>query len=272
MSDTTGTPLMENEHVKELFSVMQSNEVDTGNFSAMINYVAAMERHLESAVSELTVMRRELADMREIQNHPVKTALQNAVKVLESKITSMREHLNEVKAAIVEGAKNAVAAFKEKGAAALHGVMSFFHIKQGLQDWKKDVDIAIRADDKAISRIEAFSQQYHEVGKAVRNMGRALRGKEAVTEAKPLGKVAVVIQAPYKAQRSILIKLRKSLTAAIDSLEQGDLKAAERKAARTAEREKPSLLERLDKNKERAAREQADRPVPGRAKSQEVTV
>ena len=101
MNDTTGTPLMENEHLKQLFSIMRENGVDSANLHAMVNYVAAMEKHLSSAVSELVNMRRELADMREIQNHPVKTTLQSAVKALEAKVRAMRVNLNEVKAAII---------------------------------------------------------------------------------------------------------------------------------------------------------------------------
>ena len=38
-----------------------------------------------------------------------------------------------------------------------------------------------------------MAAQYHEAGKHLKNAGRVLAGKEAVTEAKPTGKVAKTI-------------------------------------------------------------------------------
>jgi len=261
---------MENEQLKQLLSVMQENKLNSDNLNAMVNYIASMENHLESAVSELASMRRELTDMREIQKHPIKTNLQNAVKVLETKVTEAWERLNEVKSEIVDGVKNALNAFNEKGAAALNNIMSFFHVKDGLKAIGESLDAGIKTDSKAIASIESFSKHYHEAGKAIKNMGRTISGKELVVAAKPTGNFAKTLQAPYRAERDALTGAKKAVTAAVNKLEQLEKAESDRKAAKVAE--KPSLINRLDKNKERVAREQQNKPVPSRVKAQELSV
>ena len=263
MSDTSASSLIGNEHILELLSIMRKHNKDTSGLFAMINQVAKMEQHLQTAVGQLAEMKHELHEMREIQDHPIKAKLQKAVAALEQRINSMCASLEKLKTAIVDGAKNAVAAFKETGASALNNVMRFFHIKQGLQDWKENVDATIRADTKTINGIETFSQQFHETGKGVRNMGRALRGKAAVTEAKPVGALAKTLQMPFKAQRATHVKLKKTLTAAIQGLERMEQAAAQRRAARAPE--KPSLLDRLEQNKVLAAQQVRTAPVRDRA-------
>lgn len=264
------TPLTENEQLKKLFAVMRDNKVNSDNLNAMVNYVASMERHLESAVNELVSMRRELADMREIQNHPIKTALQNAVKALESKINDARERLGEIKSGIIEGVKNALKAFNEKGPAALNNVMSFFHIKDGLKSMGELLDAGIKTDNRAIASIDSFSKHYHEAGKAFKNMGHVLIGKEQVVSAKPAGNLAKTLQAPYRAERAALTGAKRAVTAAITKLERLETTQAKVKADRATG--KPSLLNRLEKNKIRAADKQQIRPVPKREKVQEQTV
>jgi hypothetical protein len=199
-------------------------------------------------------LRRDLADMRVAQNPPLTPSLQNAVKTWEAKINDMRERINEIKSAVIDGCKKAVSAFHEKGEAALNNIASFFHIKDSLIEIQKGIDACVCADDQAVAKIEAFSGQYHEAGKAVKNMGRALQGKEAVTDAKPTGKLAKAIEAPYKAERSVLMGLWKATAAAA-----GKLENLERSAAK-----KPSLAARLEANKERVEREKRERPVPER--------
>lgn len=265
MDENSGAPLMENPHVQEFMAIMRENGADAANVAAMINYVGAIERYMESANSQLAAMRKELAGMREIQKHPIKTALQNSIKSLQTKLNTAMERLGEVKAAIVEGCKNAVAAFKEKGKAALNGIMKFFHIKGGLESLKESFTASIRTDNNAIAKIEAFSQQYHETGKGIGNMGRALRGKEAVQDAKPVGKLAHALEAPYKANRVLNMKMRNTVVRAIGSLEQLDTDVTARKAERAADKDdNRSVLARLDENKERVALESLERPVPGR--------
>lgn len=133
MTEQNTVSLLENEHVKELLAILEaSNTPDRKDFLAVLNQVGAMERQLDAAVRELAAMRRELNEARELA-HPVKTALQNAVKTLEKNVAVLRGRLDAVKQNVIEGCKNAVDAFKEKGISALHNVARFF---KSVRCWK----------------------------------------------------------------------------------------------------------------------------------------
>jgi len=272
--ETASPPLLSNEHVQELISVMKENSVDTGELLAVLRYVGMVERQLDTAVNELTAMRREIADMREIQNHPVKTAMQNAADALEGKIAVMRERLEAVKAGIIDGAKNAVAAFKEKGITALHNVASFLNVKGGLQSLRDSLNAGIKEDERAIAAIEAASAKYHEAGRRVKNMGRALTNQEAVREAKPTGKLAKTLEAPFVREKDCLTSAVKDVNAAIRGMERLEAAAARIRETRTAARAggKPSILKGLDEFKEQIAAAKKDAPVTGRPAREESSL
>ena len=154
--------LLENEHVKVLLALLKENRVSNQDFMNVIGYVGAMERQLDTAVNELSSMRRELSDLRDQQSHPVRIALQKAIRALEGKIAETRARLEAVKANIIEGCKDVVAAFREKGAAALHGLASILHIRQGLQAICDGMDKNIQFDEQSMKKIAYISAEYHE--------------------------------------------------------------------------------------------------------------
>lgn len=272
--DTASPPLTSNEYVQELLTVMQENSVDTGELLAVLRYVDMVERQLDTAVNELTAMRQEMADMREIQNHPVKTAMQNAADALEGKITVMRERLEAVKADIIDGAKNAVAAFKEKGITALHSVASFFNVKDSLQSLRSSLNAGIKEDERAIAAIEAASAKYHEAGRRVKNMGRALTDKEAIRDAKPTGKLGKTLEAPFVLEKDCLASAVKDVDAAIRGMERLEAAAARIRETKNAARtgEKPSILKDLDAFKKQIAEAKKDVPVTGRPAREESSL
>jgi hypothetical protein len=270
MNAASSAPLMENQYVKELFSILQDNGRDTSGLSALLGHVGEMENFVKRAEDRIAEMKSQLADMKEVQNHPVKTALQNAIKTLENKVAVVKEQLSELKNNIAEGCKNAIAAFKEKGITALDNIASFFHIKGGLQDWQKNIDGAIKADDKAVAKIEAFASEYHSAGRAIKNMARVAVGKQPIDAKKEAGKLAKTLAAPYKAQKAALTGLRKSIDKAIAKLERLETTAA-KQAERTVEK-RPSMLAKLNDNKERVEREKRELPTPERTRTQAVEV
>ncbi|MBA9086046.1 hypothetical protein FHR92_002519 [Fontibacillus solani] len=122
---TTAEPILENEHVKELLAILRdNNSPSTKDFLAVLNQVGAMEKQLDAAVKELSAMRQELKTA-QAQNHPVKTALQKAVIVMQGQVLDLRERLTELKQTVIDGCKNAVAVFKENGISALDNVARF---------------------------------------------------------------------------------------------------------------------------------------------------
>jgi len=237
-------PLRENEHVRELLVILKENQAEAKELRELLGYVGAMERQLDAAVNELQSMRRELNDMREARDHPVATSLRNAVREMEVKVGAARERLEALKDSIVQGCREAVAAFKEKGISALNNLAGFFKLKSGLEALRDNLSAGMESAEKSIAKIESVSKEYHEIGKHVKNLGRAMAGKETVQDAKPVGKLAKALEAPFKSDLASLTSAKKLAEAAIGKLE---------KLERAAE--KPSVLENIHAFQ----REQADR-------------
>lgn len=210
-----------------------------------------MEKQLDAAVNELAAMRRELQTAQE-QNHPVKTAMQKTVIAMQGQVLDLRDKLAKLKQNIIDGCRNAVTAFKEKGITALDNVARFFKVKPLLENMRDTLDQNIRQDDKAIAKIEAISAEYHEAGRHLKNIGRAMIGKEAVQEAKPPGKLAKAMTAPFRAERSHFAAMKKRTEAAIGTM------------ARLEDRAKPSIKKDLQSFGEQAARDKKDAPTPER--------
>mgnify|MGYP002571122825 FL=1 len=174
--------LVENEYVKELLAVLKENPSPSGkDFAEMIAHVGELENRLAEAVEELKTMRQEL---QQVQNRSLKAVLQKSCKSLENNISNMRQKLAELKDHIIEGCQKALSAFKERGTSALDGLSRFFHVKPMLEGIRKAIDNSIRIDDNAVSKIQTLSAEYHQAGRHLKNMGRALVGKEPVAEVK----------------------------------------------------------------------------------------
>lgn len=254
-SKTATAPIQENEHVKELLAILRKNNVpSTQDFLAVLNQVGAMEKQLDAAVKELAVMRQELKTAQE-QNHPVKTALQKAVIAMQGQVLDLRDKLSELKKTVIEGCKNAVAEFKEQGVAALDNIARFFKVRPILEALRDNLAKNIRYDDKAIARIEAISTEYHQAGRHLKNMGRAMLGREAAQEVKQPGKLAAVISAPFRVERSHFAAMKKSVEAVIGNL------------SRLEERAKPSIQKAIQTHKEQIAQAEKESPAIERSRS-----
>ena len=248
---TTAEPILDNEYVKELLAILQKNNApSTKDFLAVLHQVGAMEKQLDAAVKELSTMRQELKEAQE-QNHPVKTALQKAVIVMQGQVLHLREQLAELKQNVVEGCKNAVADFKEKGISALDNVARFFKVRPILESMRNTLTKDIQSDDRAIAKIEAISTEYHQAGRHLKNMGRAMLGREAVQEAKQPGKLAGAISAPFRAERSCLAAMKQSVDKTIGAMARLEERAAEKK---------PSIRETIETHQKQVEQVKKDAP------------
>ena len=55
---------------------------------------------------------------------------------MEAKVSQLRVQIDALKEIIIEGCKQALADFKQRGTAALDGVARFFHLREGLEGVK----------------------------------------------------------------------------------------------------------------------------------------
>jgi len=258
-----GENLMSNEHVKELFGILQENNKDVSGLAVLINHVKDMENFVKNAENKIADMKNQLDTMKEVQNHPIKTALQNTIKALETKVGEIKAQLSELKTNIIQGCKDAVTAFKEKGAAVLDKLASFFKIKSGLQAIKNNVVKNVDNCDKSVAKIEAFAKEYHTAGRHIKNMARVMVGKKPVDTVKESGKFAKIVSAPYKAHKAALNGLKKSVDKAITKLEQLEQKTEIKREAKSAAK-KPSLMERLEAGKKKVRQREIEKPPPER--------
>jgi hypothetical protein len=204
--------------------------------------------------------------MREEAGHPIRTALQNAAKGLSAKIKSARSALSALKDKIIGGCKRAVTAFKEGGVSALNNLSGFFNVRGELTAARDAINDAIRYNEGQIVKIEKAAESYHEAGRALRNIGRSLRGEEPVPAIKPNGKLARFIETPFRSEhRSLnrsLNRVNKAL-ACIDRLE----KAAEQHV----KHDRPSTLEEMKRLKVVVAEKKKDTPAKEKGKEQQQT-
>jgi regulator of replication initiation timing len=267
MSHAKSTPLSENEHVPALLDILRENKLAAADFIGILGSVAAMEREMNSAAASLAALRRELTELREERNHTLRTALQNAAKGLSAKISAIRTRIAAVKSKIIDGCKNAADAFKTGGAAALNNLAGFFDVRRELESARAAVTEAIRAAETKIAQIEAAGEQYHAAGRAVRNLGRALQGKEPIPDLKPNGKLARLAETPFRAE---LRRLKRSLSRVNKSL--AGLERLEKTAARQSEKERPSTRENMRRLQTVVEQRKKDAPAKTAEKRKDVAL
>lgn len=208
--------LLEEPSVRELLSVMAANNAPgQRDMVVMLQQIAGLEKQLNAAVEELAAMRRELSEARE---NPVKRILVKAVKALEKNMTALRERLDSLKQAVVDGCKKALAAFREQGVSALAHTAEFFHIRPALEAVGRELDKAIAQGEKALSVIDTASREYHEAGLHLKNALRAVTGREPVAEPKGPGALARALATPLKAERELFSSMKGRTAGALDRL------------------------------------------------------
>lgn len=214
--------------------------------------MSGMERQLSDALEEMQAMRQK---MQEVQDRPLRAVLKKSGLALEENVDAMRRRLLDLKGQIVEGCRNILEDFKERGVAALNGIACFLRLKPVFEAVQAAVESSIQASDRAVSRIDAFSTEFHEAGRHLKNMGRSLMGRDVETEARENGKIARAFKGAFKIERSFAVAVTKRTEKA-----QGALGRLERAAGR-----RPSVLEAM---KERAAKTEPakDRPAPSQDK------
>lgn len=237
----TGQPIAENEQVRTLLTLLkENNSPGCREFAELITHVSGMERQLSDALEELQAMRQK---MQEVQDRSLRAVLQRSGRALEENVDAMRQRLLDLKGQIVEGCRNILEDFKEHGVAALNGIAGFLRLEPALKVVQDAAERSIQASDRAVSRIDAFSAEFHEAGRHLKNMGRSLMGRDAETEAGENGKIARAFKGAFKIERSFAVEVIKRTEKA-----QGALGRLGRAAGR-----RPSVLEAM---KEQAAKEE----------------
>jgi len=257
--------LEENEHVKELLGILDANGKDSEKefLAALLSHCKSMENFCVKAESTIAEMKSRLDEMKELQN-----PLGDTVKEIEARTGIIRQALTKLKANIITTCKKVVTAFKEKGVVVLDNLSSQLGAKEHYQSMEKGAKSNIESCDKAISKINAFSREYHKTGRDLKNMTRVMVGKIPVDTVKEPGKLAELLCKPYAEHKKTSIAVRDYAQSSIATIEQRAEKAqAIRDRKSTAE--KPSLRDTLKENGEKAAKQNAATPEKAVAKEVE---
>ena len=263
-------PLRDEPNVLELFNVLKDKklEVPFAEFNGLLNTVDTLDNQMKSVLGELQGIHKTLMEAQK-QRHPVSSAFTTMYQAVKTRAVTLRQQIGTLKQAIVEGAKRALAAFKEKGISALNGIMRFFKIKPILTAIRGNLEGSIKTSENSIAKIDAMATEYHATGAHLRNIGRIFGGKEAIAQ-RENGKLAAALQAPYKAMRKIDMAARKGVASLIAKLNRLEQAADKIKEARK-EAKKPSLEDQIAAGRAKMEA-QTPRPVEPGMKKQEVTI
>jgi hypothetical protein len=212
--------MMNDPTIREFMSLLEQSDAKRSVFISLMSHIGQIEGQLFEAAKEVTALRVEVAEMREDAKHPLRKALTDAANRLESGMLAAHMQLDSIKAAVLDGAKNAVDTVRTSGIFALNGAMGFLGVKKKMEALRDHLDGCVRSADNSIGKIEKVSTEYHEAGKHLRNVGRALSGKETVQHAKPMGALAKSIRAPFKGARAAFAEASKNAATAVTRLEQ----------------------------------------------------
>ena len=269
MSNIVPFPLAEdNQHVKNLAELLTKNGKgkDAQDVAEVFNCICGMENDLKKAMKEISALRSELSVMRDEQNHPIKTMLHKAADSLMSQLRAAYKQIVALKDKFIGGCKQAVEDIKDKGIVAANDIVGALDIKGDIESSRARACKIVAFNEKKVANIEAAATQFHSAGRAVKNIGLALIGKEPVPDIKPNGKLAKLLQSPFRLEircaKHSIANSDKAL-AHLDKLE----KAAELRIAR----DKPSVLDEMKQHKEAVVQiPSAPKPIRAKVAGQEI--
>lgn len=193
-------------------------------------------------------------ELQEMKQSPLKAALQRSVQTLEAKVSQLRVQIDALKEIIIEGCKQALADFKQRGTAALDGVARFFHLREGLEGDKGNHSGGDCHRRKGPCENRSRFSRIPRGGQAFEICRPGPDGEGGRIKAKGPGKLAKTVAAPYRAERSSLLSMQKSVEKALARIERLE-QAAEKK---------PSILDTMRTQNEKIRAEPAKEAPPSK--------
>ena len=123
--------LREHPQVAELIDTLDKNDMhkEKAEVDSLVDYIGGMEKTLTEMLKEMQEMRQEI---NLIHNNSLRVKCQNLVEKTEGKIKQGFVLLGKVKDNVIQSAKNALKAFKERGKEALRSAVKAMKIPETL--------------------------------------------------------------------------------------------------------------------------------------------
>lgn len=224
-------------------------------------YMEEMNNNYKSMRSELQSLREQIEERSDNSDLGKKT-----VESLEKSTKSFKERIDGFKKNIFQKAADIIRNFKEKGTIALHNIVQKLGIKENIQSHMKYYKDQAEKFNRTVEKLDAINAEFNAAKGHIKNIGRAIIGKEALDPQQKENFLIKILKRPYVNDRDNYIKLTEQAIKRLDRLEALEAKAAE---ARLHQGEKgakrDSTLQKLsDYKKEAASRDEAKKDAPDR--------
>lgn len=239
----TKTNLQQDKTIAELLDILKasqrSKELET--MMALVNHVNAVEHRLETVLNELETVKQRLEPANVPE--PVKQAHKGVVETMQKHIHQLQDKLAGIRNKIVQAAEKAVDNFKQTGKIGLDTVLKGLHIHESLERMEKSCQKSAQMADQSRQRLDNANLALRSTGTQIRNIGRALTGKELLSPRQENGRFANAVTAPLKTQLKVYHELSAMTHKAITKLERFSQDVQRGKG------EKPSVKQALDQAK-----------------------
>lgn len=263
-AETVKMPSME-ELLNILIDVNMSQSQQT--VSLLMNYMNDIEENFFSVLQELDTVKEQLANVQNTtQTKNVRNTLSELSENMGNKVTVLQNQLKEIKILLNEKAAQLVQNYKNKGIKALNHVCQFLGMKETMTQLKDSLLDNAQNMQESMDKIDNVAKELREVSTHIKNVGRAMTGKETIAVPKQKEKGFFYhMKRPYQSMKHFCVnqavKLEKGI-ATMERLEQSANKAAH----------KPSIMETLQTLKAQQTVQKKATPEMNKEKKQENTL
>ena len=211
--------------IKQLMDIMgqQGMKEQSQDFLEVLNFVAGMQVRLSVMVDELQGVREQLAEMQKNQPKAVTEKLMDKVSQLQEKISKLSERLGAIKDHLIDTAKQAVTAFKEKGREEMNKVLQkgISGVQAVLENTREKLVDVMTNYEKTANQIDSIGDELKQIGNSFANVGRLIAGKgtKEVSDEKPGVGLTRVMNMPVKSGISAFRKQISGIDKAMEKLD-----------------------------------------------------
>ena len=170
--------LRELPQVAELIDTLEQNDMhkEKAEVQSLVDYIGEMEKTLTEMLGEMQAMRQEI---NLIHNNSLRVKCQNLVEKTEGKIKQGFALLGKVKDNVIQSAKNALKAFKERGKEALRTAVKAMKIPETLDKLGSFFGKLSKEVEQDVMQLNSMQSELNSSKGHLKNFGRILIGRES---------------------------------------------------------------------------------------------
>lgn len=209
-------PIEDDRGVKDFIDYFNdpNYKVQKQDYMALIEYVSAAEKQYDSILSELNALKEQLGGIHDKKN-PLTSMMENT----QENVLGIGLKLNGIKDRIITFTQNALDTVKDKGLVVLNEISGFFKIKESLQSLNESLTKMAHDAERNVQKINAVSQEYHEMENRAANIGKLLMGKEASEMVKENGKLSRILQLPFSKIQKYTTEMSEAISKVIEKMQ-----------------------------------------------------